>query len=166
MGHMGVPRTVASCPMWDNGTGRTLGTSYVRWDTWESLGLSCPVPCGTVGRDGHLGQAMGHMGVPRTVPSCPMWDSGTGRTLGISYVRWDTWESLGLSRPVPCGTVGRDGHLCTMGHMGVPRTVPSCPMWDNGTGRILGTSYVRWDTWESLGLSLLSHVGQWDRTDT
>ena len=47
-----------------------------------------------------------------------------------------------------------------MGHMGVPRTVPSCPMWDNGTGRILGTSYVRWDTWESLGQSLLSHVGQ------
>ena len=72
---------------------------------------------------------MGHMGVPRTVPSCPMWDSGTGR--------WDTWESLGLSRPVPCGTVGRDGHLCTMGHMGVPRTVSSCPMWDSGTGRTL-----------------------------
>ena len=122
MGHMGVPRTVPSCPMWDSGTGRHLCT-------------------------------MGHMGVPRTVPSCPMWDSGTGRTLGTSYVRWDTWESLGLSRPVPCGTVGRDGHLCTMGHMGVPRTVPSCPMWDNGTGRTLGTSYVRWDTWESLGLS-------------
>ena len=38
------------------------------------------VPCGTVGRDGHIGQA-GHMGVPRTFP------------------------------PVPCGTVGRDGHM-------------------------------------------------------
>ena len=80
MGHMGVPRTVPSCPMWDSGTGRTLGTSYVRWDTWESLGLSCPVPCGTVGRDGHLEQAM--------------YDG-----------------TQGLSRPVPCGTVGRDGHL-------------------------------------------------------
>ena len=45
-----------------------------RTDTWDKLCM------------------MGHMGVPRTVPSCPMWD------------------------------VGRDGHLCTMGHMGVPRT--------------------------------------------
>ena len=49
-GHTGVPRTVP------------------------------PVPCGTVGWDGHMGQT-GHMGVPRTVP------------------------------PVPCGTVGRDGHM-------------------------------------------------------
>ena len=167
MGHMGAPRTVP------------------------------PVPCGTMGRDGHLGQAMydGTHGSPQDSPSCPMWDNGTGRTLGTSYVRWDTWESLGQSLlshvgqwdgtdtlctmghmgvprivpPVPCGTMGRDGHLGQAmydGTHGSPQDSPSCPMWDNGTGRTLGTSYVRWDTWESPGQSLLSHVGQWDGTDT
>ena len=142
MGHMGVPRTVPSCPMWDNGTGRILGTSYVRWDTWESLGQSLLSHVGQWDRTDTWDKlcTMGHMGIPRTVPSCPMWDSGTGRTLGTSYVRWDTWESLGQSLLSHVGQWdGTDtwDKLCTMGHMGVPRTVPSCPMWDSGTGRTL-----------------------------
>ena len=83
-GHMGVPRTVP------------------------------PVPCATVGLDGHMGQAM--------------YDESLGQSLQSHVRQWDgtdTWDKL-----------------CMMGHMGVPRTVPSCPMWDNGTGRTLGTSYV------------------------
>ena len=39
-------------------------------------------------------------------------------------------------------------------------------MWDSGTGRTHGTDHVGWDTRESLGQSLQSHVGQWDGTDT
>ena len=39
-------------------------------------------------------------------------------------------------------------------------------MWDDGTGRTHGTEPCRVGRWESLGQSLLSHVGQWDGTDT
>ena len=35
-----------------------------------------------------------------------------------------------------------------------------------GTGQTHGTSHVGWDTWESLGQSLMSHLGQWDVTNT
>ena len=98
--------------MWDDGTERTRGTE----------------PC-----------RVGHMGVPRTVPPIPCGTMGRDGHVGQSHVGWDT--CMGVPRtvpPIPCGTMGRDGHV--------------------------GQSHVGWDTWESLGQSHPSHVGQWDGT--
>ena len=114
------------------------GTGHV--DTRESLGQSLL---------SHLGQWDGtdtwdkpcrlrHMGIPRTVPSCPMLENGTGRTHGTSYVRWDTWESLGQSLLSHVGLWDGTDTLCTMGHMGVTRTVPPVPCGTMGRDGHLG----------------------------
>ena len=54
-----------------------------------------PIPCGTVGRDGHMGLArLGHMGVPRTVPLVPCGTVGRESVPRVLF-----------------GTAGRDGHM-------------------------------------------------------
>ena len=98
LSHVSVP---SHRPTWDGP--RDVHRSTLQ-DTWESLGQSLL---------SHVGQ----------------WD-GTGRTHGTSHVGWDTWESQGQSLLSHVGQWdGTDtwDKPCRLGHMGVPRTVPPVP---------------------------------------